>query len=99
MKIAIVAHYANPLHSRAGASRARRPDGCPRSRHPGCAGIQLAWRRGAAGPRQRGPGHATGQAPAGAGHRPTPTVFTGAVAETARLLANKGPQSTYLRNS
>ncbi len=72
----------------------------PRSRHPGCAGIQLAWRRGEAGPRQRGPGHAAAsQAPAGAGHRPTPTVFAGAVTKTARLLANKGPQSTYVRNS
>jgi hypothetical protein len=34
-----------------------------------------------------------------AGHRPTPTVFAGAVTKTARLLANKGPQSTYVRNS
>ena len=66
---------------------------------PGCAGIQLAWRRGAAGPRQRGPGHAAAsQAPAGAGHRPIRTVFAGAVTKTARLLANKGPQSTYVRN-
>jgi hypothetical protein len=35
----------------------------------------------------------------GAGHWPTPTVFAGAVTKTARLLANKGPQSTYVRNS
>jgi hypothetical protein len=77
-----------------------RPDGYPRSRHPGCAGIQLAWRRGAAEPRQRGPGHAAAsQAPAGAGHGPARTVFAGAVTKTARLLASKGPQSTYVRNS
>jgi hypothetical protein len=79
--------------------RAPRPDRCPRSRHPGWAGIQLAWRRGAAGPRQRGPGHAAAsQAPAGAGHGPARTVFAGAVTKTARLLASKGPQSTYVRN-
>lgn len=64
------------------------------------AGIPLAWRRGAAGPRQRGPGHAAAsQAPAGAGHGPARTVFAGAVTKTARLLASKGPQSTYVRNS
>jgi hypothetical protein len=80
--------------------RAPRPDGYPRSRHPGCAGIQLAWRRGAAGPRQRGPSHAAAsQAPAGAGHGPARTVFAGAVTKTARLLASKGPQSMYVRNS
>lgn len=39
------------------------------------------------------------QAPAGAGHRPARTVFAGAVTKTARLLASKGPQSTYVRNS
>ena len=67
---------------------------------PGCASIQLAWRRGVAGPRQRGPGHAAAsEAPAGAGHGPTRTVFAGAVTKTPRLLANKGPQSTYVRNS
>lgn len=59
--------------------------------------LGVAERRG---PRQRGPGHAAAsQAPAGAGHGPTPTVFAGAVTKTARLLANKGPQSTYVRNS
>jgi Glycosyl transferase 4-like domain len=80
--------------------RAPRPDGYPRSWRPGCAGIQLAWRRGAAGPRQRGPGHAAAsQARAGAGHGPAPTVFAAAVTKTARLLASKGPQSTYVRNS
>ena len=80
--------------------RAPRPDGYPRSRHPGCASIQLAWRRGAAGPRQRGPGHAAAsQAPARAGHGPARTVFAAAVTKTARLLASKGPQSTYVRNS
>ena len=46
------------------------------------------------------PAHAaTSQAPARAGHEPTRTVFAGAVTKTARLLANKGPQSTYVRNS
>ena len=34
-----------------------------------------------------------------AGHRPAPAVLTGAVTKTARLLASKGPQSTYARNS
>jgi hypothetical protein len=38
-------------------------------------------------------------APAGAGHGPARTVFAGAVTKTARLLAGKGPQSTYVRNS
>jgi hypothetical protein len=52
------------------------------------------------GPRKRGPGHAAAsQAPAGAGHRPARTVFAAAVTKTARLLASKGPQSTYVRNS
>lgn len=76
------------------------PDGYPRSRHPGCVGIQLAWRRGAAGARQRGRGHAAAShAPAGAGHGPARIVFAGAVTKTVRLLASKGPQSTYVRNS
>lgn len=67
---------------------------------PVAQGIQLAWRRGAAGPRQRGPGHAAAsQAPARAGHGPARTVFAAAVTKTARLLASKGPQSTYVRNS
>jgi Glycosyltransferase Family 4 len=80
--------------------RAPRPDGYPRSRRPGCAGVQPAWRRGAAGPRQRGPGHAAAsQAPAGAGHGPARAVLAGAVTKTARLLASKGPQSTYVHNS
>jgi Glycosyl transferase 4-like domain len=88
------------VHAVSWTSGLPRPDGYPRSRHPGCAGIQLAWRRGAAGPRQRGPGHAAAsQAPAGAGHGPARAVFAGAVSKTARLLANKGPQSTYVRNS
>ena len=39
------------------------------------------------------------QAPAGAGHGPARTVFAAAVTKTARLLASKGPQSTYVRNS
>jgi D-inositol-3-phosphate glycosyltransferase len=34
-----------------------------------------------------------------AGHRPAPAVLTGAVTKTARLLASKGPQSMYARNS
>lgn len=42
---------------------------------------------------------AASQAPAGAGHGPARTVFAGAVTKTARLLASKGPQSTYVRNS
>jgi hypothetical protein len=98
MKIAIVAQHATPC-TRAPA-RALRPDDAGLSELPGRASIQLAWRRGAAGPRQRGPGHAaTSQAPARAGNGPTRTVFAGAVTKTARLLANKGPQSTYVRNS
>ena len=32
-------------------------------------------------------------------HRPARTVFAAAVTKTARLLASKGPQSTYVRNS
>ena len=42
---------------------------------------------------------AASQAPAGAGHGPAPTVFAAALTKTARLLASKGPQSTYVRNS
>ena len=30
---------------------------------------------------------------------PAPAVFAGAVTQTARLPASKGPQSTYVRNS
>jgi D-inositol-3-phosphate glycosyltransferase len=33
------------------------------------------------------------------GHGPARTVFAGAVTKTARFLASKGPQSTYVRNS
>ena len=106
--LARVPAFSDPLRAR---WRRERPDvvhavswtsGLPAlmaTRDPGCASIQLAWRRGAAGPRQRGPGHAAAsQAPARAGHGPARTVFA-AVTKTARLLASKGPQSTYVRNS
>jgi hypothetical protein len=110
--LARVPAFSDPLRAR---WRRKRPDvvhavswtsGRPAliaTRDPGIPAGQTFSSPGVAerrGPRQRGPGHtAASQAPAGAGHGPARTVFAGAVTKTARLLASKGPQSTYVRNS
>jgi hypothetical protein len=89
-----------PAPSGLAALMATRDLGIPVVQAFSSPGVAERRNHASAEPRQRGPGHAaTSQAPAEAGHRPPPTVFAAAATKTTRLLASKGPQSTYVRNS
>ena len=110
--LARVPAFSDPLRAR---WRRERPDvvhavswtsGLPALMATRDLGIPVAQASSSPGVAERrdhasaGPGHAAAsQAPARAGHGPARTVFAAAVTKTARLLASKGPQSTYVRNS